>query len=264
MVKRISVEPAVFLIKNFLETASCDRIMKLSLEQLEDSEVEAGDGRQSKLFQRDDMEAQDILGTVARRLRNMIRELISDQNRDDGASFLNLYPVDTEYSEVLEAIHFSEGGFRRLHNEAFHRDRVLTSLIFLHDTPRGGEITFPMLKWDADIKQYVPSNYFQNREVCQTRDEDLCGSSDTITNHSMLKMEFCCCKELLRIQPHKVCDFNNLGVARSSSNESYCREMQWFMSTWTEMETLCPQLCMHHAQCYLLRRQLAIMTSNLC
>ena len=48
--------------------------------------------RPAKLFQRDEMEAQDILGTVARRLRNMIRELISDQNRDDGASFLNLYP----------------------------------------------------------------------------------------------------------------------------------------------------------------------------
>jgi hypothetical protein len=30
---------------------------------------------------------------VARRLRNMVRELIGDQNKQDGKAFLKLYPV---------------------------------------------------------------------------------------------------------------------------------------------------------------------------
>jgi hypothetical protein len=55
--------------------------------------------------------------------------------------------VETDYAEVLEAVQFGVGGYRRLHNEAFHRDRVLTTLVFLHDTPAGGEVVFPALRW---------------------------------------------------------------------------------------------------------------------
>eukprot|EP01048_Picozoa_sp_COSAG05_P006242 COSAG05_NODE_396_length_10336_cov_233.199863_11_plen_210_part_00 len=203
-VKRISVQPAIFTIENFLEHASCDHLAVLVRDRLRKDEAEENDQRRSTLFSRDDMRDIPLLSTIARRQRNLVRELVSDQNDHGTKDFLRLYPVDVDFAEVLEAIEFSTGGYRRLHNEAFHRDRVLATLVFLEDTPMGGETVFPMLSWDGEMEQYVPSNYFQTKEQCVERDEVKCGTGSPGYNYTAMGLNFCCCSELLRIRPKKV------------------------------------------------------------
>ena len=204
-VKRVAVQPAVFIIENFLEPASCDRLAATARGRLRKDEFEEDDQRRTALFSRDEMRDIPLLGTVAQRQRNLVRELVSDQNDQSEKEFLRIYPADTDYAEVLEAVEFGEGGFRRLHNEAFHRDRVMATLVFLEDTPIGGETVFPMLAWDVEMDQYVPSSYFQNQEQCVERDEVICSTESLAqNNYADLSMGFCCCSELLRIRPRKV------------------------------------------------------------
>jgi hypothetical protein len=48
-VRRISVQPAVFLVENFLEAAHCDSLAASALPALKAEPVEAGDQRSSTL-----------------------------------------------------------------------------------------------------------------------------------------------------------------------------------------------------------------------
>merc|ERR1711871_1351579 len=90
------------------------------------------------------------------------------------------------------------------HNEAFQRDYVLTSLVFLEDTPLGGETAFPHLEFDNGRKQYVPSKFFQAGNKCTERDDELCEQGQYVgVDHGERGMEFCCCSEILRVKPRK-------------------------------------------------------------
>jgi len=204
-VKRVSVNPAVFLVEGFLEPAMCDTISDAARPLMRDDAAEEGDQRRSALFGLSDMQNNNALSTAARRLRSMTRDIVTDQNELPAEKdFLKVYPVETDYSEVLEVVEYGVGGFRRSHNEAFTRDYVMTSLVFLEDTPLGGETAFPSLAFDGKMKQHVPSQFFKKGQQCEERDEELCEQGTYVgVEHAQLGLEFCCCSEILRVKPKK-------------------------------------------------------------
>ena len=228
-VQRVSVTPAVFLIEGFLDETMCDAIKAAAQPRMRDDSVLDGDQRRSAQFSRTELEDINALGTAARRLRSLTRDILRDQNElPEDRAFLNVYPVETDYAEVPEVVHYGAGGFRQAHNEAFQRDYVLTSLVFLQDTPLGGETAFPYLGFDSKMKQYAPSKFFQADSQCDERDDELCEQGQYVgVDHAERGMEFCCCSEILRVKPRKgdaVLMFNTdkNGVAIQAAQHASC------------------------------------------
>jgi hypothetical protein len=228
-VQRVSVSPAVFLIEGFLDATMCDAISAAAQPRLSDDSVDDGDQRRSARFSRSDLRDINALATASRRLRSLTRDILADQNElPDERSFLKVYPAETDYAEVPEVVRYGAGGYRRAHNEAFERDYVLTSLVFLEDTPLGGETAFPQLGFDSKIKQYAPSKFFQDGNKCAERDDELCEHGQYVgVDHAALGMEFCCCSETLRVQPRKgdaILFFNTdqNGVATQAAQHASC------------------------------------------
>ena len=228
-VQRISVSPAVFLIEGFLDESMCDTISDAARPRLTADEKAEGDHRSSVRFSRTDLEEINALSTASRRLRSLTRDIISDQNDlPDAKAFLRVYPVETDYAEVPEVVQYGAGGYRRAHNEAFRRDYVQTSLVFLEDTPLGGETAFPDLGYDSKMKQYAPSKFLSNDKKCEERDDELCEQGQYVgVDHAAEGLEFCCCSEILRIKPKKgdaIVFFNTdaAGVASHAATHASC------------------------------------------
>lgn len=228
-VQRVAVSPAVFLIEGFLDESMCDTISDAARPRLTPDEKSEGDHRSSMLFSRTDMADINALSTATRRLRSLTRDIINDQkDMPDAKAFLKVYPVETDYAEVPEVVQYGAGGYRRAHNEAFQRDYVLTSLVFLEDTPLGGETAFPDLGFDSKIKQYAPSKFLSNDKKCEERDDELCEQGQYVgVDHAAEGLEFCCCSEILRIKPKKgdaIVFFNTdaSGVASHAASHASC------------------------------------------
>ena len=228
-VQRVSVTPAVFLIEGFLDKSMCDAIKAAAQPRLRDASIHDGDQRRSAQFSRTDLAEINALGTATRRLRSLTRDILRDQNElPEDRAFLNVYPVETDYAEVPEVVQYGAGGFRQAHNEAFQRDYVLTSLVFLEDTPLGGETAFPYLGFDTKMKQYAPSKFFQAGHKCAERDDELCEQGQYVgVDHAESGMEFCCCSEILRVKPRKgdaILMFNTdkNGVAIQAAQHASC------------------------------------------
>lgn len=228
-VQRVSVTPAVFLIEGFLDKTMCDAIKAAAQPRLRDDSIRDGDQRRSAQFGRTDLAEINALGTATRRLRSLTRDILRDQNElPEDRAFLNVYPVETDYAEVPEVVQYGVGGFRQAHNEAFQRDYVLTSLVFLEDTPLGGETAFPHLGFDSKMKQYAPSKFFQAGHKCAERDDELCEQGQYVgVDHAESGMEFCCCSEILRVRPRKgdaILMFNTdkNGVATQAAQHASC------------------------------------------
>lgn len=228
-VQRVSVTPAVFLIEGFLDKTMCDAIKAAAQPRLRNDSIRDGDQRRSAQFSRTDLAEINALGTATRRLRSLTRDILRDQNElPEDRAFLNVYPVETDYAEVPEVVQYGVGGFRQAHNEAFQRDYVLTSLVFLEDTPLGGETAFPHLGFDSKMKQYAPSKFFQAGHKCAERDDELCEQGQYVgVDHAESGMEFCCCSEILRVRPRKgdaILMFNTdkNGVATQAAQHASC------------------------------------------
>jgi hypothetical protein len=152
-----SQTPKAYLMRNFLSTAECDHLMDLAKRQLEPSTVVADGGKSVASDIR--TSAGMFLGKGQDKIVSAIEERIA-----------RLSGIPVENGEGMQILRYDKGQKYDPHYDYFHDkvnpspkrggQRVATVLIYLMDTEKGGETTFPNGRLPADFEADEPDNPF--------------------------------------------------------------------------------------------------------
>jgi len=127
-VRRISVYPAVFLIGKFLETSTTEHFRKLAAAELQaagtsgmtpdGTEIEDSMQRQTMWLSDEQMAADDLVVATAKRVKDMLRRVVSDQNDvPDERKWLKVYATNVSYGGNFQVSKYGAGSYYKAHTD---------------------------------------------------------------------------------------------------------------------------------------------------
>jgi prolyl 4-hydroxylase len=207
-IMRVSVRPAVFVLRNFASVAETEALRSVAAGRYTSSGTKGTSVTRmdhepflpvrtsSSLFLSLEDMGNGAVAKISRRIEETLLQVVRESNKQEQAQ-LHVLDVNPLHAEVFQMARYGPGEYYAAHSDYAKDDpaydRAATFLLYLASSEDGGETVFPYLSGDPG----GANSYSWNRQTDFRK--FACGVANT--SRPACALPYCCCEDVLSVKP---------------------------------------------------------------